>query len=334
MKLILAIHFFLSSEDMDHKPSISPKGFLLFLIFLIGIFAISSSSIFTRLGQTEAPSLIIASVRLSVASIILLPVALINGRDEFKKINRKIIYLFLLAGLFLSLHFATWISSLEYTSVASSVVLVTTTPLWVALFSPIFLKEKNNPKIWIGISIAIMGSVIVAGSQTCSFESDSFIKCTGFAELFSTAGFLGNILALFGAWMIAGYIIIGRKLRNKFSLSTYVFCVYSIAAGFLIIWSLILGYSFTGYSAPIYLWMILLGVIPQLIGHSTFNWALGHIPASLVSIVFMAEPMGTIILAFIFLQETPKVGEVLGGLLILLGIFLVSITSNPGKNQK
>ena len=334
MKLILAIHFFLSSEDMDHKQSTSPKGFLLFLIFLIGIFAISSSSIFSRLSQQEAPSLIIASVRLFVASIILLPIVAINGRDEFKKINWKVIYLFLLAGLFLSLHFASWISSLEYTSIASSVVLVTTTPLWVALFSPIFLKEKNNPKIWIGISIAILGSVVVAGSQTCSFEPGLFMKCTGLRELFSTTSFLGNILALFGAWMIAGYIIIGRKLRNKFSLTVYVFCVYSIAAVFLIIWSLILGYSFIGYSKMIYLWMILLGIIPQLIGHSTFNWALGHIPASFVSIVFMAEPMGTIILAFIFLRENPKLGEILGGILILLGILLVSIANNPGKNQK
>ena len=319
---------------MDHKQSTSPKGFNLILIFLIGILAISSSSIFSRLSQEEAPSLIIASVRLFVASIILLPVVMINGRDEFKKINRKIIYLFLLAGLFLSMHFASWISSLEYTSVASSVVLVTTTPLWVALFSPIFLKEKNNPKIWIGISIAIMGSVVVSMSQTCSFDPGFFMKCTGLKELFSTDSFFGNILALIGAWMIAGYIIIGRKLRNKFTLAFYVFCVYSIAAVILIIWSVILGYSFTGYSGMIYFWMILLGIIPQLIGHSTFNWALGHIPASLVSIVFMAEPMGTIILAFIFLQEIPKLGEILGGLLIILGIFLVSITNNPGKNLK
>jgi len=213
-------------------------------------------------------------------------------------------------------------------------VLVTTTPLWVALFSPIFLKEKNNSKIWIGITIAIMGSIIVAGSQSCSFGSGFTIKCTGFTELFSTHSFFGNILALLGAWMIAGYIIIGRKLRNLFSLTFYVFCVYSIAAIFLIIWSLISGYSFTGYSRPIFLWMILLGIVPQLIGHSTFNWALGILPASLVSIAFMAEPIGTIVLAFIFLQETPKMGEVMGGLLILLGIFLVSITTNSGKKQK
>jgi drug/metabolite transporter (DMT)-like permease len=317
---------------MIPKRTFEPNGYLLILIFLIGILAISSSSIFTRLALGKAPSLVIAAFRLSTASLLLLPYVLIHNRQEFKQIDRKTFFLFLLAGVFLALHFSSWISSLEFTSVASSVVLVTTTPLWVALLSPIVLKEKNNPKIWIGISIAIFGSVIVSGSQTCQPVPGGFLQCAGLQDLFSSASFSGNFLALAGAWMIAGYMIVGRKLRNNFSLTFYVFFVYSVAAIVLIIVCLLAGYPFFGYAPVIYLWMLLLGIIPQLIGHSTFNWALGHLPAALVSIAFMAEPIGTVILALIFLKESPKAGEMVGGLMILLGILLVSLTNYRAKN--
>lgn len=310
------------------------NGLLLFVIFTIGILAISSSSILIRFSQSNAHSIVIAAYRMLVASIILLPYVLLKNRGEFRSIDRHDLVRFLIAGIFLALHFASWISSLEYTSIASSVVLVTTTPLWVAIFSPILLKEKNNPKIWIGISIAIIGSIIVSNSQSCRINSGFVISCEGLGDLLSGRNFLGNFLALAGAWMIAGYIIVGRRLRNKYSLTFYAFCVYTIAAIILVIWATLSGLPFIGFSATTYMWMILLGIFPQLIGHSTFNWALGYLPASFVSVAFMAEPIGTIILAFLLLSEAPQIGEICGGLLILIGIFLVSLTNYKSINGK
>lgn len=316
---------------MSVNPKIQNSKLLLMLILPIGILAISSSSILIRFSQSDANSIVIAAYRMLIASIILFPIVLIYNRDEFKKINRRVFFSFMGAGFFLALHFASWISSLEFTSIASSVVLVTTTPIWVAIFSPIILHEKNNPKIWIGISIAILGSIIVANSRSCDISAIYKITCTGFENIFTGENFIGNLLALIGAWMIAGYIIVGRRLRNNFSLPFYAFCVYSIASAFLIFWVIVSGYSFSGLSSQTYLWLILLGIIPQLIGHSSFNWALGHLPASFVSVAFMAEPLGTIILAFFLLKETPLIGEIGGGLLILFGIFLVTITNTKMK---
>jgi len=310
------------------------NGLLLFVIFTIGILAISSSSILIRFSQSNAHSIVIAAYRMLVASIILLPYVLLKNSSEFRSIDRHDLVRFLIAGIFLALHFASWISSLEYTSIASSVVLVTTTPLWVAIFSPILLKEKNNPKIWIGISIAIIGSIIVSNSQSCRINSGFVINCEGLGDLLSGRNFLGNFLALAGAWMIAGYIIVGRRLRNKYSLTFYAFCVYTISAILLVIWATLSGFPFIGFSNTTYMWMILLGIFPQLIGHSTFNWALGYLPASFVSVAFMAEPIGTIILAFLLLNEAPQIGEICGGLLILFGIFLVSLTNYNTINGK
>jgi len=307
---------------------------LTIFVFSIGILAISSSSILIRFSQSNAQSIVIASYRMLVASIILFPYILLKKRHEFRLINRQDFFRFLIAGTFLALHFASWISSLEYTSVASSVVLVTTTPLWVVIFSPILLKEKNNPRIWFGISIAIIGSLIVSNSQSCQINSGFVLNCEGLNDLFSGRNFLGNFLALAGAWMIAGYIIAGRRLRNKYSLFFYAFCVYTVAALILVIWAIFSGFPMIGFSISTYVWMLLLGIFPQLIGHSTFNWALGYLPAAFVSVAFMAEPIGTIILAFLLLKESPQIGEIYGGLLILLGIFLVSITNYKSKKEK
>ncbi len=310
------------------------NNLFIFIIFTVGILAISSSSILIRFSQSNAHSIVIAAYRMLVASIILLPYVLLKNRSEFRSIDRYDFIRFLVAGIFLALHFASWISSLEYTSVASSVVLVTTTPLWVAILSPFLLREKNNPKIWIGISIAIIGSIIVSNSQSCRINSGFILNCDGLGDLLSGRNFLGNFLALAGAWMIAGYIIVGRRLRNKYSLTFYAFSVYSIAAIVLVIWVSFSGFSFIGFSTSTYMWMILLGIFPQLIGHSTFNWALGYLPASFVSVAFMAEPIGTIILAFLLLNESPQIGEICGGLLILFGIFLVSLTNYKSMNVK
>ncbi len=299
-----------------------------------GILAVSTASIFIRYAQSGAPSLVIATIRLITAVIVISPIAFFRFRNKVFKISKRELSLLLLSGLFLAIHFAAWITSLEHTSIASSVVIVTTTPLWVALFSPIFLKEKNNSSIWIGLILAIIGSSLVAISNQCSFSSETIIQCEDLRLTLDKNSIFGNFLALIGAWMAAGYMMVGRKLRSSMPLILYIFYVYLFSAIILLIITYGSGLNLFGYSNNSYFWMILLGLVPQLFGHSIFNWALGHLPAAFVSIALIGEPVGTILLAFLFLKETPSVLEFLGGFLIIIGIFLVTFLNQKRSDQR
>lgn len=292
------------------------------LAILGGILAVSTASIFIRYAQQEAPSLVIAAFRLSLASLILGPIALTRFRAELRALTRREWLLGGLSGFFLALHFATWISSLEFTSVASSVVLVTTTPLWVALFAPLFLRESITRAILGGMVLALAGGIIIGLSEACAW--DGGLACGGAGQTESGFGLWGNFLALAGAWMAAGYIMIGRNLRAKMSLIPYIFVVYGMAALVLIVLMLGAGQTPLGYPLETYAWMLALAVVPQLLGHSTFNWVLGYLPASLVSITLLGEPIGSIILAYFLLRESPSLLELAGGALILAGIYLAS----------
>jgi len=298
---------------------------------MIGILAASSASIFIRFAQLEAPSLVIAAYRLALATIILAPLALTRRRHELKSLDRRQVGLMVLSGFFLGCHFATWISSLKYTSVPSSAVLVKTSPLWVALLSPIFLKERLRKIVGVGLVIALAGSIIVGGSEACQISA-SGLNCESISQAIGGKSMLGNALAFAGAWFAAFYLIIGRKVRSGLSLLTYTFVVYGTAAVTLVIMVAVSGESLVGYSPTTSLFFLALAIIPQLIGHSSFNWALKFLPAALVSIVLLGEPISSSILAFFILKEPPTVLEGLGGILILFGIYLA--TAYQEKNKK
>lgn len=303
---------------MKSKPRPSP-----YLALGFAILAVSTASIFIRIAQEEAPSLVIAAMRMVIACMILAPSTLIRKFREIRTISKKNWLLILHSGLFLALHFACWITSLEKTSVASSVVLVATVPLWVALLSPFLLREKLTRFIIIGLIVALIGGTVVGISQICSIKQGKFI-CDSSGLFFSRTTVVGNLLALAGAIFAAGYLIIGRSARKTVSLESYIFLVYGIAAIFLIILTTLNGQSFTGYSPRTYLFMLLIALIPQLIGHSTYNWALKYLSAVFVSIALLGEPIGSTILAFLFLKETPTIFEIVGGILILAGIIITS----------
>lgn len=291
---------------------------------VIAVLAVSTASIFIRFAQREAPSLAIAALRLTVASLILAPVALTRYRNELRNLTRSDLLLGLLSGIFLAIHFATWISSLEYTSVASSVVLVSTGPLWVALLSPIFLKEALTRPVLVGMMLALLGGTVIGLSDSCQIGND--LICPPFSQFVRGKAFLGNFLALAGAWTVAGYLMIGRRLRTGMSLVPYIFVVYGNAAIVLLICMIAAGQRPSGYSPMLYLWILLLALVPQLIGHSTYNWALRYLPAALVSITTLGEPVGSAVLAYFILRETPTLLTILGGVLILAGIYLASRT--------
>ncbi|HTP10012.1 MAG TPA: DMT family transporter [Anaerolineae bacterium] len=290
----------------------------LFLILACGIFAVSTASILIRFALDEdVPPLIIAAYRLTLAALILTPIVLRTRRPELRALTRRDWQWALLSGFFLALHFATWISSLDYTTVTSSVVLVTTGPIWVALLSWLIWRERLTRPIVLGLIIAVLGGMLVG-------FSDSRGLGLGGTQLW------GDFLALAGAWFVAGYLLIGRQLRHRMSLLTYIYIVYGSAALWLIALAVLSGASFTRqangqpYPASAYVWMLLLAILPQLVGHSSYNYALRFLPPTYVAIVSLAEPIGSSILAFVLLQEVPLPLTIVGAIVILIGIGLAS----------
>ncbi len=288
----------------------------------IGVLSSSTAAILIRFAQKDAPSLIIAAYRLSIASIILLPIVFLRQRDEFKQFNRYRFILAAIAGVFLALHFATWISSLEFTSVASSVVLVSTSPIFVSIFSPIFLGESIHRKLVYGLLLSLIGTAIIGLSDACVLENG--LHCPSIKSFFDTQAIKGDLLALLGAITGAGYLLIGRRLRGKVALLPYISIAYSCAAFVLVGIVIIMGFESIGYSADTYLWFLLLAIFPQLIGHSTINWALRFLPAAYVSVTLLGEPIASTLWAYLFLGEIPPGLMFVGAVFILIGIGIAS----------
>lgn len=315
--------------DSQPKPPVPPL-----LVFGFGILAVSTASILIRFAQRDAPSMVIAAYRLGVATLILAPFGVKRSIVELRSLQPKQIIGLLFSGIFLAIHFAVWITSLEYTSITSSVVLVTTTPLWVALLSPLFLKEKLHREVWLGLVLAMLGGAIVAFHDACTIGTAG-ISCEPFQGFLGGKALIGNVLALIGAFSAAGYMILGRSIRPKFSLVSYTFVVYGISAVVLFGLVSIGRYSLVDYPAQTFVWFLLLGIIPQVLGHSSFNWALKYVPAAFVSLALIGEPVGATILAVIILREAPNAMEIVGGVMILAGIYLASrASSTVTKSQK
>jgi drug/metabolite transporter (DMT)-like permease len=278
------------------------------IFFVIGIIAISTASIFIKL--CDAPALIISTYRMVLASLILMPWA--AHQKVWKSWEKKDLAWLVFSGIFLSLHFASWIASLKYTSVASSVVLVTTHPIFVGIGSWLFLKERLGFNLMLGIGFSVIGSGLI-----------------GYGDFaLSKEALMGDGLALLGALTASGYFLVGRKMRKNQDLLAYIFPVYSTAGLILILFSLFFQKPFFGYSPSTYLFLFLLAVVPQLIGHTTFNWALRYFPASMVAITILGEPVGSTILAYFILGEGLTFWKILGGISIFAGI-LIALAPHP-----
>lgn len=281
---------------------------------LAGIVAVSTASIFISRAQAlAAPSISIAAWRLSLATLVLAPFALARYRADLATLTRRELALALAAGACLGLHFVTWITSLELTTIASSVVLVTTSPLMVALASPLVLREPLRPWMLAGVVAAIAGGILIAvGDQG---------QGGGIGQ---TGSLAGDFLALCGAAAAAGYFLAGRRLRVKLALVPYVFLVYGTAALLVDVLVVVRGVQAFGFVPETYLWLALLALIPQLIGHSSFNWALRHAPATLATVPVLGEPVGATILAALVLGQVPTLLTLAGGVLVLAGVFMVT----------
>jgi drug/metabolite transporter (DMT)-like permease len=280
----------------------------LVLSLSLGVVAISSASILIRFAQAEAPTLTIAAWRLTIASLVLLPYAWLTCRPELRRLSRQEWRYLLISGGFLGLHFAAWISSLGYTSVASSVVLVSMGPLFVGFGSWLFLRERLVRATLLGILLAALGSLLVGWSDLGQGQDQLW----------------GDVLALLGAVMIAGYLMIGRKVRSRLSLVAYIAPVYGAAMVCLWLLVAVARPQLVGFSAATYGWIAALALVPQLIGHSTLNWALAHLSATFVSLLTLVEPVGSGVLAYLILGEAVTYVAAAGGGLILAGIYIAS----------
>lgn len=276
-----------------------------YITLLIGVVAVSFASIFIRLA--DAPALVIAASRLIIASLVLLPFAAVRSRVSLSKLAVRDLLLMLLSSLFLALHFGLWITSLSYTTIASSVILVTSHPAFVAVLSYFLWKEKLSKLNVLGLAVALVGVVII-----------------NYADFsLSSRAIIGDLMAFAASLAMGSYLIIGRQLGKRIDALGYLTLIYSGAGLLLLVVLLMTGERLSGYSAQTYLMLLLLALIPQLIGHSALNLAVRTLPVTLVSVAILGEPIGATFLAAIFLHEIPKVNEIAGGVLILVGIWLV-----------
>ena len=290
----------------------SPPRWLPFLVLGIGLLAISFGAILARFAQGYGlPSLAIAALRLGLAALIITPVALWRSRRVLQAMNRRQVLLTLGAGFFLALHFATWISSLEYTSVASSTALVTTNLLWIGIASFVLFGEKPGLQMVFGIAISLTGSLLI-------FWSDSRHSLPGSYPL------LGNGLALVGSWCFSAYLLIGRRLRADMPLPAYIWLAYGTAALFLLVACRGAGVPLEGYSVPAYLAALGMALGPQLLGHTAYNWSLKHVSPTFVAVVTLGEPMGSAAMAWLFFAESFALLQGIGFVLLLTGIYLAA----------
>jgi drug/metabolite transporter (DMT)-like permease len=274
---------------------------------LAGVISISFAAVFVRLAHGPAPA--VAALRLLFSTVVLLPWVLSSrrSREGLRSLDRGQLGLLALSGLFLAAHFLTWIASLSLTGVTSSIVFVNTSPLFVALYSACFGRERIPGAVWAGIAVAIAGGVVLGGQDVAA----------------GGESWKGDLLAVAGAAAVAGYFVVGSRLRRSLPLLVYVFPVYATAAAALCVFAVAAGVPLTGLAGRTYLFTFLMAVVCQVAGHSLFNWALSRMHATLVATATLGEPVGTTLLAWLILHEAPGAVEAAGGAVILAGVFIV-----------
>lgn len=311
---------------MQQRPQTEPVRSTptnLYLVLGVGVLAMASSSILIRYTQAEGvPSPFIASMRLLIAALALSPFVLRRHLPQLKALPRKDWSVAVLSGAFLALHFITWVTSLEYTSVLLSVVLVTTSPLWVAVLERVFLKAHLQRATVAGLLIAVAGGLVI-GLGTGSGINTSATNAQG--------DLIGGALSLVGAFSVAVYFVAGRSVRAHLSLAPYIWLVYGIAGIIVLVVVFMMQIPVTGYSGQAWILLIATAAIPQLIGHSSLNYAVGYLPATLVSLITQLEPIGSSILALILLGEIPLPVQILGSAIILGGVIFANSGAREGR---
>lgn len=291
-----------------------------YFVILLAIVATSSAAILIRYAlDADMPPLLIAAARLAIAAIALTPLALRDHLNQLANLSRRDLSLMILAGLCLAIHFTAWVSSLQFTTVLVSVVIVSTGPIWVAILEVLFLHIRLSRLVIAGLLIALAGGVIIGiplndgGGEFAARGADDF-----------SATATGALLAWIGALSVSVYMLIGRVLRTRLPVIPYVWLVYGVAAICACAVILLTSTRVTGYAAEGYAVLLAMGLIPQLLGHSSLNYLLEHFPAALVSMFSQLEPLGSALLALALFRELPPQQQIMGSIIIVIGVLVAS----------
>lgn len=279
------------------KPAIHP-----YIPILIGVISVAMSAIFVKMTTSDAG--VTAFYRMLFSILLMAPVFLYSYLPELRKLSRRDWVFSAIAGVFLAFHFILWFESLNYTSVASSTVLVTLQPLFAFAGTYFFFKERLSIKTLLSGAIAIAGSIVIAYGD---FQ-------------ISGSALFGDILALIACALITAYLLFGQDVRKRLSLVTYTFVVYSFSTITLFFYIIIKGESFGPYPASEWMWFILLALIPNLLGHTLFNWAVKWVSTNVISIAILFEPVGAAILAYFILGELVTTTQIIGGSIVIAGL--------------
>lgn len=281
---------------------------------LAGTFFTSISSIIIRFS--EAPSLVIAAYRMLFTTMMLVIPVYLNNRSEFENLNRNNLVMCLLSGVFLALHFATWIQSLQMTTVANSTILVSCSPIFVAAINYFLLKERINKSMVIGISMSLLGTIIIGMGSS---------QGTGNSML------IGNILAFMGAIFVAGYLVIGGIVRKNVSAGVYVFIVYSVSAIVLFVMCFVTGTPLYPYPVREFTLFFTLAFFSSILGHTVYNYLMKYFSSTLISVSTLSEPIFASLMALLIFMEIPSLYTIIGGIIIIAGIYYFLSSQNTQK---
>ncbi len=279
-----------------------------YFIFGLGLLSASISSILVRYAS-EAPSIVVAAWRTIFAVVFLIPFLIPSRIAKIRALRLSESRLIVLAGIFLGLHFIVWIEAFYHTSVASATVLVSTTPIFLALLAFFVLREKLPMKVWIAIMVAVGGAAIIGFADP---GTGQFPNAT-----------IGNALALSAALLVSLYLLVGRFLRRDLDWYTYVFPLFLVASITVLVGVGVSGQGLFGYSSKFYFICAMIALFPQIIGHGSFNYAVKYFPAAVIGIGGLIEPVIASVLAYFLFSEVPAKVSVLGMLLIIIAIVWV-----------
>ena len=277
---------------------------MVIFVLVVAVLAVSTAAPLV-LAAAPAPALTVAALRVTVAAL-LLTLAARSSLAVIRRLSRREIIFILLAGLLMGAHFGVWITSLYFTSTAASVALVATQPIFAAFLGRIFLGDKVGRRELFGIVVAGLGCAVLAGGDW-SHSRDAII---------------GDGLAIIGAATAAGYLVIGRRMRNTISLLPYLALVNLVAGSLLLVAVVVSGARVAGFDSSAYLAIAASAIICSVIGHTLLNWTVRRIPAHLVTLAILGEPVGASLLTWGFFAEEPPSHAIIGGVIILGGIAL------------
>ncbi|MFB6273626.1 MAG: DMT family transporter [Salinibacter sp.] len=291
-----------------------------YVVLTLGVVSFAFAPILVRWAG-DVPGLAIAVWRTVTAAVVLLPVAAVRIGPEVRRFTRSDVGLIGGGGVFLGLHFIAWIESLYHTTVASASVLVTTSPILLAVLGYVVLGEDLRRSTVLAIGAAVGGAALIGWADAGTV-------------VLGRGALVGNSLALAGAVLVSVYLLIGRVVRQKVSWLAYVTPLYTVAALTALLAAVVKGVPLFGYSWTVYGLCAGLALGPQVLGHGSFNYALEYVPAAIVGLLALLEPVGASILAYVLFGEVPPPTSIVGMIVVLAAVAVVVWRRNAGADEE